>query len=79
MTSLAEEPRTVLFYESPHRLLKLLEQVKEVFGSDRKCCVSREISKMFEENFRGSVEEVLHHFEKEPPRGEIVVVVEGKS
>ena len=76
---LAEETRTILFYESPYRLLKLLEQLKDVFGPDRKCCVSREISKLHEEHIRGTIEEVLSHFTGEAPRGEIVVIVEGKS
>jgi 16S rRNA (cytidine1402-2'-O)-methyltransferase len=77
LISLREEPRTLVFYESPFRLLKLLEEIREYFGDNRKCCVSRELSKMFEENIRGTVPELLDHFQKIPPKGEIVVVVEG--
>ncbi len=78
LTALEEEPRTIIFYESPFRLIKLLEQMATTFGGDRKACVSREISKMFEENVRGTLEELVAHFQKTPPRGEIVVVVEGR-
>ncbi|PZD77402.1 16S rRNA (cytidine(1402)-2'-O)-methyltransferase [Mesonia sp. K7] len=76
---LAEEARTMVFYESPHKILKTLKDFGEYFGNDRKASVSREISKMHEETIRGSLEEVTHHFEKTPPKGEIVVVVEGKK
>ncbi len=77
LSALEEEKRTLIFYESPFRLVKLLQQMIPVFGAGRKCCVSRELTKMFEENVRGTLEEVLVHFEKTAPRGEIVVVVEG--
>lgn len=77
LSALEEEKRTLIFYESPFRLVKLLQQMAAVFGSGRKCCVSRELTKVFEENIRGTLEEVLAHFEKTAPRGEIVVVVEG--
>lgn len=79
LKKLAEEDRTVIFYESPHRLLKTLEQVKEFFGSDRLISVSRELSKKFEETKTGSVEEVLIHFSRKEVKGEIVVVVNGKT
>ncbi len=79
LLALADENRTIVFYESPHRLVKLLTQMSEVFGPERKCCVCRELSKLFEENVRGTIAEVSAHFEKNPPRGEIVVVAEGKQ
>jgi 16S rRNA (cytidine1402-2'-O)-methyltransferase len=77
LLALKEEIRTIVFYESPHRLVKLLNQMTDVFGSERRCCVSRELSKLFEENVRGTLAELIQHFEKNSPRGEIVVVVEG--
>ena len=76
---LLEEERTMIFYESPHRIVKTLSQFAEYFGEDRKVSVSREISKMFEETKRGKVKEVLTHFEEEKPKGEFVIVVEGKK
>ncbi|MFZ6012147.1 MAG: 16S rRNA (cytidine(1402)-2'-O)-methyltransferase [Bacteroidota bacterium] len=75
---LTAEIRTMIFYESPHRLLKTLEQFKEYFGSQRKASVSRELTKMFEETFTGTLEEVLNHFSAKEVKGEIVIVVEGK-
>lgn len=77
--SLADEPRTMIFYESPFRLVKLLEQMIPVFGADRRCCVSRELTKIYEENIRGTLEEVIAHYTEKPPKGEIVVTVEGKA
>lgn len=76
---LAEETRTIIFYESPHKLLKTLTHFQEYFGSDRQISVSREISKLYEETIRGNVEEVIQHFTSHPPKGEIVIVVEGKK
>ena len=76
---LLEEERTMIFYESPHRIVKTLAQFAEYFGKDRKVSVSREISKMFEETKRGKVKEVLTHFEEKKPKGEFVIVVEGKK
>ena len=76
---LADEGRTMVFYESPHRLVKTLEQFVEYFGADRKVSVSREISKMFEETIRGASAEVVLHFEHKKPKGEFVIVVEGKK
>lgn len=78
MTELEHETRTMIFYESPFRLVKLLEQCAAHFGPGRMVSVSREISKLFEENFRGTVSEVLAHFQAKTVKGEIVVVVEGK-
>jgi 16S rRNA (cytidine1402-2'-O)-methyltransferase len=75
---LAEETRTMILYVSPHKLVKTLGEFITYFGEDRQISVSRELSKMHEENRRGSVREVLTHFEKTAPRGEIVVVVAGK-
>ena len=79
LKKLAEEDRTVIFYESPHRLLKALEQLKEFFGADRQVSVSRELSKKFEETKTGTVEELLNHFGSKEVKGEIVVVVSGRS
>ena len=75
---LAEETRTMIFYESPHKLVKTLNNFIEYFGEDRRISVSRELSKLHEETIRGTAQEVLEHFEKKPPKGEIVIVVEGK-
>lgn len=79
LKKLAEEDRTIVFYESPHRLLKTLEQVKEFFGSDRQASVSRELSKKFEETKTSSVEELIAHFGSKEVKGEIVVVISGKT
>lgn len=78
LLALAEETRTMVFYESPHKLLKTLAHFAEYFGEDRRVSVSREISKLHEETFRGSLKEVLDHYTTKPPKGEIVVVVAGK-
>ncbi len=75
---LAQETRTMVFYESPHKLVKTLGNFVEYFGADRPVSVSRELSKMYEETIRGTAAEVLKHFEEKPPKGEIVVVVGGK-
>ncbi|MBA3985080.1 MAG: 16S rRNA (cytidine(1402)-2'-O)-methyltransferase [Flavobacteriales bacterium] len=75
---LAEETRTMIFYESPHKLLKSLAQFVEFFGEDRIISVSREITKMHEETIRGSIKEVLDYYTRKPPKGEIVIVVAGK-
>lgn len=76
---LSEETRTVVFYESPHKLIKTLSSFKEFFGEDRSVSVSRELSKLHEETVRGTVAEVLQHFETKPPKGEIVIVIAGKK
>lgn len=76
---LSEENRTMIFYESPHKLLKTLAHFVEYFGSDRQVSVSRELTKMFEETIRGTATEVLAHYTIKPPKGEIVIVVEGKK
>ena len=76
---LVEEERTMIFYESPHRIIKTLKQFSEYFGEDRKVSVSREISKMFEETKRGNLTEVLQYFEDKKPKGEFVIIVDGKK
>jgi 16S rRNA (cytidine1402-2'-O)-methyltransferase len=76
---LAEETRTIIFYESPHKLLKTLAQFVEYFGADRRISVSRELSKLHEETIRGTASEVLKHYESKPVKGEIVIVVGGKK
>ncbi len=77
--ALADEPRTIIFYESPYRLVKLLQQLAASFGPDRQASVCREISKVHEESRRGTLEELIAHFTETAPKGEIVVVVEGKN
>ena len=75
---LAEETRTIIFYESPHKLVKTLGHFCGYFGEDRAVSVSRELTKLYEETIRGTVKEVLEHYTNKPPKGEIVIVVEGK-
>ncbi|KAA6337358.1 Ribosomal RNA small subunit methyltransferase I [termite gut metagenome] len=79
LKSLMEEGRTMIFYESPHRLLKSLTQFAEYFGGDRQVSVSREISKFHEETVRGSLTEQIIHFTENEPRGEFVIIVAGKE
>lgn len=79
LKELAEESRTMVFYESPHRLLKSLEQFTEYFGDDRPASVSRELTKVFEENVRGSLREIITYFAEKTVKGEIVIVVGGKE
>jgi 16S rRNA (cytidine1402-2'-O)-methyltransferase len=79
LKELAEEKRTMIFYESPYRLLKTLEQFKEYFGPNRKASVSRELTKKFEETVNGTLEEISTHFGIKDVKGEIVIIVEGKS
>ena len=76
---LAEEPRTIIFYESPHKLLKTLTNLVEYFGADRPLAVSRELTKLYEETVRGTAGELLRHFTEKPPKGEIVIIVGGKK
>lgn len=76
---LAEEPRTIIFYESPHKLVKTLTNFEEYFGADRPISVSRELTKLYEETIRGTVREVLKHYTEKPPKGEIVIVVGGNK
>ncbi len=77
LKALAEETRTMIFYESPHRIVKALEQMMEVFGEDRQASVCREISKIHEESVRGTLSEIYDHFLENEPRGEFVIVVGG--
>ena len=76
---LAEETRTLIFYESPHKLIKTLNEFVIYFGEDRPVSVSRELTKLFEETIRGTIKQVLAHYEEKPPKGEIVVVVGGRN
>ena len=76
---LAEEARTIIFYESPHKLIKTLGHFCEYFGEERLISVSRELTKIYEETIRGTAKEVLEHYTNKPPKGEIVIVVGGKK
>ena len=75
---LAQESRTMIFYESPYKLLKTLSNFIDYFGEDREVAVSRELTKLFEETIRGTVKKVLEYYTNKPPKGEIVIVVKGK-
>ncbi len=79
LIKLAEEERTMIFYEAPHRIVKTLTQMAQYFGEDRTISISREISKKFEETIRGSLKEVRSHFEAHSVKGEMVLVVQGKK
>jgi 16S rRNA (cytidine1402-2'-O)-methyltransferase len=79
LRQLASEEKTIVFYESPFRLLKTLIQLAEFLGKDRYACVSRELTKIYEENARGTLEELIRHFSSKTVKGEIVIVVEGKK
>jgi 16S rRNA (cytidine1402-2'-O)-methyltransferase len=79
LTRLATEERTLIFYESPVRLVKTLAELIQYFGPDRRCSVSRELTKLFEENARGTLQEVHDHFSQKTVKGEIVLIVEGAS
>ena len=78
LKQLAQEERTFILYESPMRLTKTLEELIIYLGESRKCCVTRELTKMFEENKRGTLKEVVEHFKSKQVKGEIVIVIEGK-
>ena len=79
LTALIEERRTMIFYESPYRLIKTLEDLAVYFGADREACVSRELSKLFEENIRGNLLFLSEHYKNKPPKGEIVIIVAGRN
>lgn len=79
LQALAEEERSMIFYESPYRIVKTLQQFAEVFGAERRMSACREISKKFEESVRGTIAEVTAHFEENEPRGEFVLIVEGAT
>ncbi len=78
-TFLAEETRTIIFYESPHKIVKTVQDFCTYFGEERKMTVSRELTKLYEETIRGTCLEVLNHFSTHPPKGEFVLIVEGKK
>lgn len=77
LSLLKDETRTMIFYESPYRLVRALDEMAEIFGPEREACVSREISKVFEENLRGTLSFLSAHYKDKPPKGEIVIVVAG--
>ncbi|HLW20764.1 MAG TPA: 16S rRNA (cytidine(1402)-2'-O)-methyltransferase [Cyclobacteriaceae bacterium] len=77
--NLVGETRTMIFYESPHRLLKSLMQFSEAFGEDRMACVSRELTKLYEENIKGTLQELIAHYQENPVKGEIVLTIAGKN
>lgn len=79
LKELAEENRTIIFYESPHKLIKTLEHLVTYFGAERPASVSRELSKLYEETHRASLQELLSHFRDQAPRGELVIVVAGRK
>jgi 16S rRNA (cytidine1402-2'-O)-methyltransferase len=79
LTFLSEETRTMIFYESPYRLVKTLSELAEHFGPQREACVSRELSKVYEENLKGTLIFLADHYKTHPPKGEIVIVVAGKK
>ena len=79
LIKLQNEDRTMIFYESPYRLLKTLEQFQEFFGAERQASVSRELTKLYEETVRGSLQELINHFLAKPVKGEIVIVVKGNT
>ena len=79
LETLKDEPRSIVFYESPRRLVKTLQQFCEVFGKERQVSVAREISKLHEQHVRGTLQEVLTHFEKTEPLGEIVIILAGNT
>jgi 16S rRNA (cytidine1402-2'-O)-methyltransferase len=79
ITALVDETRTIIFYESPYRLVKTLDELAVHFGSERKACVSRELSKIYEENIRGSLSFLSEYYTNKPPKGEIVIIVSGKQ
>lgn len=79
LEALKDEERTMIFYESPFRIVKLLEQMLPIFGADRQVCIARELTKLHEENFRGSLTQAIEHYTNKTPKGEFVVVVKGKE
>ena len=78
LMALREEERTIVFYESPYRIVKLLEQIVEIFGEDREMSITREISKIHEQTIRGTAATLLDHFKQNEPKGEFVVILKGK-
>ncbi len=78
ISNLAKEQRTIILYESPHRLLKTLQDLQQVMGNERRCSVSRELTKIFEETVRGNLAELIDHFSQHVPRGEMVIILAAK-
>lgn len=78
ISNLAKEQRTIILYESPHRLLKTLQDLQQVMGNERRCSVSRELTKIYEETVRGNLAELIDHFSKHIPRGEMVIILSAK-
>ena len=78
LNEIAMEPRTIILYESPHRISKTLKELLQVMGDGRRCSVSRELTKLHEETIRGTFSELIEHFTKKEPRGEIVIVIEAR-
>ena len=76
---MADEQRTIVLYESPHRIVKCLKEIQEFLGEVRQVCVARELSKIHEEFLRGTAGEIIAHFDKHPPKGEIVVVIDANK
>jgi 16S rRNA (cytidine1402-2'-O)-methyltransferase len=79
LKQLAEEERTIILYESPHRLVKTLQELATYFGAERNAAVCRELTKMFEETNKGTLSTLAQHYEKTPPKGEIVIIIQGKE
>lgn len=79
LDKLREESRTMVFYESPHKLIRTLNDFSEVFGLERKISVSRELTKIYEETIRGTILDLINHFQEKSPKGEFVIVVDGKG
>ncbi|MDI3527115.1 MAG: rRNA (cytidine1402-2-O)-methyltransferase [Tenuifilum sp.] len=79
LEALKDEERTIILYESPFRIIKLLEQLQSIFGNERMVSISRELTKLHEETIRGTVAQVIEHFKAKPPKGEFVVIIEGKG
>jgi 16S rRNA (cytidine1402-2'-O)-methyltransferase len=79
LTALKDESRTMIFYESPYRLVKALNEMAEIFGADREASVARELSKIYEENIRGTLSFLSEYYTKNPPKGEIVIIVAGQK
>ena len=79
LEEIEKDPRTIIIYESPHRIIKTLKDLLNVFTEDRMIAISREMTKIYEETYRGSINNALHHFKKQSPKGEFVICISGKS
>jgi 16S rRNA (cytidine1402-2'-O)-methyltransferase len=78
LDQLKEENRTMVFYESPHKLIRTLNDLSQTFGLDRKISISRELTKIYEETVRGTISELINHYQEKSPKGEFVIVLDGK-